>query len=480
MTTGSYNLNRRVPTMGLYSGPYQIGPVLTKSWDGANQVTDFRVPPNVYPLYESKRTTVFYRKSFEIRKAIHYAWKFVPIKGIPAPSRESYQANHAGSKPVYSLGGGSGALIGFKIRYPIVREYVKTIRTPVTVTKTKLRKYRGGERPPKRARRDEHPYSASWNDNCNAVVSYTYPGIGNFSNASNSIISSYTVNSTWTSNDDLKLIDKLRTKVAGSSFNAGIALAESGEALRMITESSTKIYKALRAVKRGDVVSAANYLTGRKPLRNRANDARVRKSRKTIQQNWLELQYGWLPLVNDAFDGAQFLAHQLNVPIQQTLRVRREQPATVVWSGSDGWKYQRSICITRSSIKAKIYEQDTPKLSGLTDPAAVAWELVPWSFVVDWFIPIGSYLSARGLSQSLTGTFVTTKKVWEDHSGFIPYGQPINGAVLSGSPYLRKGSIVRSISSSLQVPLPSWKPLSKVASWLHTANAVALVTSFKK
>lgn len=31
---------------------------------------------------------------------------------------------------------------------------------------------------------------------------------------------------------------------------------------------------------------------------------------------------------------------------------------------------------------------------GLTNPAAIAWELVPFSFVVDWFIPIGNFLNS--------------------------------------------------------------------------------------
>jgi len=30
----------------------------------------------------------------------------------------------------------------------------------------------------------------------------------------------------------------------------------------------------------------------------------------------------------------------------------------------------------------------------LTNPALVAWELVPFSFVADWFVPIGSWLTA--------------------------------------------------------------------------------------
>jgi hypothetical protein len=29
---------------------------------------------------------------------------------------------------------------------------------------------------------------------------------------------------------------------------------------------------------------------------------------------------------------------------------------------------------------------------GITNPALVAWELVPFSFVADWFLPIGNFL----------------------------------------------------------------------------------------
>jgi hypothetical protein len=31
---------------------------------------------------------------------------------------------------------------------------------------------------------------------------------------------------------------------------------------------------------------------------------------------------------------------------------------------------------------------------GLINPAVVAWELVPFSFLVDWFIPVGKFLDS--------------------------------------------------------------------------------------
>jgi hypothetical protein len=32
--------------------------------------------------------------------------------------------------------------------------------------------------------------------------------------------------------------------------------------------------------------------------------------------------------------------------------------------------------------------------SGFTNPVSLAWELLPFSFVVDWFLPIGPYLES--------------------------------------------------------------------------------------
>lgn len=29
----------------------------------------------------------------------------------------------------------------------------------------------------------------------------------------------------------------------------------------------------------------------------------------------------------------------------------------------------------------------------MLNPQSIAWELTPWSFVIDWFIPIGNYLN---------------------------------------------------------------------------------------
>jgi hypothetical protein len=50
---------------------------------------------------------------------------------------------------------------------------------------------------------------------------------------------------------------------------------------------------------------------------------------------------------------------------------------------------------------------------GFINPAAVAWELVPFSFLVDWFLPVGDFLNSFTdlLGHSVHYPYTTTKRV---------------------------------------------------------------------
>jgi hypothetical protein len=56
---------------------------------------------------------------------------------------------------------------------------------------------------------------------------------------------------------------------------------------------------------------------------------------------------------------------------------------------------------------------------GLTNPALVGWELVPFSFVVDWFTPIGSWLESL---TAFEGYNVVAKSLSYTYSS-IAYGE---------------------------------------------------------
>jgi hypothetical protein len=57
---------------------------------------------------------------------------------------------------------------------------------------------------------------------------------------------------------------------------------------------------------------------------------------------------------------------------------------------------------------------------GLLDPLSVVWENIPYSFVVDWFIPIGDYLSMLNQIPFLNGRWLITDYAkWLENG---PYG----------------------------------------------------------
>jgi hypothetical protein len=277
----------------------------------------------------------------------------------------------------------------------------------------------------------------------------------------------------WSGNDDIALIGKLRSKVAGSDFHLGVFLGEGREALSMIADNATRIYQSLKAVKRGDFSSAVRYL-GASKLNPKVS------VHKTVAQNWLMLQYGWLPLLEDVHGGAQFLAKHLEFPLVQSYKVRQVKKHRVIIPPGFGECSGESR--STGQIIARLSEANVAQMSGLLDPLSVAWELTPWSFVADWFIPIGNYLSARSFVSSLTGTFVTTRmerttRHQRGSRSVITFPTDYYVESQNGGCSETSVSMQRTVSSSLSVPLPSFKRLSDVPSWKRAANAVSLLVT---
>jgi hypothetical protein len=116
---------------------------------------------------------------------------------------------------------------------------------------------------------------------------------------------------------------------------------------------------------------------------------------------------------------------------------------------------------------------------GLTNPALVAWELVPFSFVVDWALPIGDWLSSLdamlGYDSNNTWSSISTlqRRYWRTVG--INGKSGIYTNTNEYSDYCERTRLRRTAAAS--VPLPILPSLKDPRSLGHMANGLSLLAT---
>jgi hypothetical protein len=120
-----------------------------------------------------------------------------------------------------------------------------------------------------------------------------------------------------------------------------------------------------------------------------------------LQDSYLEYRYGWRPLMYDVESIVKALHHKYNQRLTSRATRTASDSASLVTSGSSGG-VSISLNVSTSyeyTVRAGVlYEHtlasDNAWGTRLSDIPSAAWELVPFSFVVDWFVNVGDYISA--------------------------------------------------------------------------------------
>lgn len=345
---------------------------------------------------------------------------------------------------------------------------------------------------------EEHPYQKTWTrSRSDPIVLYNdYNGDGiwdlewDAAPPQANVWFTKTMSAGWTGNDDAKLVSKLLLQIKGSDFHLGNFLGEFNQTLGLIGGTAQAVYEAGKAAKRGNFQRAFAKLAEHRRTRGhliQSNWNEVWRQRAlTASSNHLKFVYGVLPLLQDVEGAAEYLAHQLNIPRRQIYKASRrighvnDPNAFVNPSRPPGAWYSYTpdssgICYQKQ-IKLIVEEVDPFQLSGLTDVASTAWELTPFSFVFDWFLPIGNWLQARGMASAVKGIYVTSTKDWWYWKG--AKSANAHALILNAKNIgMSGGTMTRTVGTSPDLPLPSFKPFAKAASWQHCLNAVSLVTS---
>jgi len=274
------------------------------------------------------------------------------------------------------------------------------------------------------------------------------------------------------SNFESRAIIKARLKLKSQNVNLAQAYAERGQTVRLVAENLGRLYRMVKDVKRLKLPKKEDFFN-----------------------HWLELQYGWKPLLSDCYGAMDALtkdsdANKSMVTVKAT--IKSEDYFEKVLSDTIG--AQCSVVKShrvehKAFIRLDFIPTDLPTSTltqlGLTNPLSIAWELLPWSFVADWFIPIGDYLSSLDATAGwiFKGGSFSSKTTMKTKALSVSYEQSDNPGLLglSGSITVegegRQYRFNRKAYSSAPLPtLPSLAKLDK-SSPMHVANGIALLMS---
>jgi len=317
-------------------------------------------------------------------------------------------------------------------------------------------------------------------------------------------------------NPTQKIIGKLIEKISLAKASTLVTVAELNKTASHLAHTATRVHGALRALKSGRFGAFANSLgityRSREVVRfnKRFNAARSfdqqsntyhssRMSRERgrsrvtdlVADTWLEYSYGWKPLLKDVYDTAKAAA-SIMVEYQNVVRMEVASASNNRVTYSNVPNGQLGLTTLTDSTDmgrmAIFYRIPSGTIStadafGLNNPLYVAWELVPFSFVVDWFLPIGDMINALTAFNGL-----------QFHHGWHASRQVIKRkrTVLPGSTYTSGGVEYRCFSSDVKddlfelgtgrssissFPQYGLAKFKNPGSFAHAASAIALLQS---
>lgn len=178
---------------------------------------------------------------------------------------------------------------------------------------------------------------------------------------------------------DMKMLGRIKDQ----KVNLAVMLPELGKTTDLLTDGLRDMISVLRHLKRGNLVAAL------KAVRGPTNPVD-----KQLAKRFLEYSYGYLPLASDIFG----LTLELERALEAGLDIRGACRTDI--SRSLSYDYYGKVDLNCNGYRRNswVYTVDskgvkTASALGLTNPLAVVWELVPYSFVLDWFVGVGDWIS---------------------------------------------------------------------------------------
>lgn len=209
-----------------------------------------------------------------------------------------------------------------------------------------------------------------------------------------------------------ELIAKLADSWRDSDVNVGMYLSPEGrESAQMVGSSLERIYRSARSLRKGNF---GGFLSELRPVPRPDRRRSYRKfTQGDLSGSFLAAHLGWTPLIQDAFNASDIFKdseyRSNNIQSKKGYSGSYVKPVRL----PKGAEILNATAFGVSSLIAKYKrEPTTPERLGMQNPFLVAWELVPLSFVADYFLPIGPTID----SLAFVGSRVTSSVIRKEYT----------------------------------------------------------------
>lgn len=284
-----------------------------------------------------------------------------------------------------------------------------------------------------------------------------------------------------------------------------VNVAERKQSIDMIAKRAGQLLNAARSFRKFDIPGALKHLGFSLRLGTKRREATwvrtgkgktyslpaarverdtylLRRRVKRVGSLWLEYHFGWSPLLSDINGAVDVLQDQqyafrnvfsASATVERNDRIvqdwyyqSRWWRDSETWNGTFGCRYQCTMVISSpNSLKANQL--------GLVNPASVAWELIPFSFLVDWFLPVGKFLESY---TDTVGMQLDNIQRMERREARHTYISTFSGTDDRDQAF----SVQRTLHTSLPIPGLMDRRGTGIASLSRAATAISLLTGFLK
>lgn len=215
----------------------------------------------------------------------------------------------------------------------------------------------------------------------------------------------------------------------------------------------------------------------------RTKKIELKRVEMTFAEKWLEYSFGWKPLLADIHTVISGFKPLKSSPI----RARGE----VTFAKDYNYKDSSTVQLLQTNYKVRCTVIGSviitdPLLAlldeiGLADPLQIAWNALPFSFVVDWFMNIGSLLDQVSQpGKAIYGTSVTWLVQFDgSSSGHHTMDPPFGGSIANlGSGVKTSIAIYERVPGPL--PSPRFTFLKGIDSTWRIITSLALLKILNK